>query len=100
MDTKATFNAAVCIIGIALLLIHTVDLLLKKERRKDENRLLTFIVFTAIHFATYLTFTIIKSNYSSNPLIISFYTVFFIMNNIEAFLLFSYTVSYIEIKKE
>ena len=100
MDVKATFNAAVCIIGIALLLIHTLDLLLKKGRRRDENNLLIFIIFTIIHFATYLTFTIIKASYTSDPLIISFYTTFFIMNNIELLLLFHYTLSYIPINKK
>ena len=100
MDVKATFNAAVCIIGIALLLIHTLDLFLKKGRRRDENNLLIFIIFTIIHFATYLTFTIIKASYTSDPLIISFYTTFFIMNNIELLLLFRYTLSYIPINKK
>ena len=100
MDSKTTFNTTVCIVGIAFLLIHTVNLLLKRDRRKDENNLLFFIVFTIIHFATYLTFTFIKINYSSNPLIIGFYTTFFIMNNIEVLLLFRYTFSYITIKKK
>ena len=100
MDSKTTFNATVCIVGIAFLLIHTVNLLLKKDRRKDENNLLLFIVFTIVHFTTYLTFTFIKINYTSNPLIISFYTVFFIMNNIEVLLLFNYTISYISLKKK
>ena len=100
MDVKSTFNAAVCIIGIALLLIHTLDLLLKKNKRKDENNLLIFIVFTVVHFATYLTFTFIKAYYTSDPLIISFYTTFFIMNNVELLLLFHYTLSYIPISKK
>lgn len=100
MDSKTTFNATVCIVGIAFLLIHTVNLLLKRDRRKDENNLLFFIVFTIIHFATYLTFIFIKINYSSNPLIIGFYTTFFIMNNIEVLFLFRYTFSYITIKKK
>ena len=100
MDVKSTFNAAVCIIGIAFLLIHTLDLLLKKNRRKDENYLLIFIVFTIVHFATYLTFTFIKVNYTSNPLIMGFYTTFFIMNNIEVILLLNYTLSYIPLKKK
>ena len=100
MDIKATFNAAVCIIGIALLLIHAVDLSIKKGRRKDENNLLAFIIFTIIHFATYLTFTIIKASYTSNVLIIGFYTTFFIMNNIELIFLFHYTISYITLNKK
>ena len=100
MDIKATFNAAVCIIGIALLLIHTLDLLLKKDRRKDENNLLIFIVFTIVHFATYLAFTFIKANHTSNALIIAFYTTFFIMNNIEVLLLFIYMLSYVPLPKK
>lgn len=100
MDNKSIFNATICIIGIAFLLIHTIDILLKKDRRKDENNLLLFIVFTMVHFATYLTFTLIKVNYSSNPLIIGFYTTFYIMNNIEAVLLFAYTVNYISAPKK
>ena len=100
MDIKAAFNAAVCIIGIALLLIHTLDLLLKKDRRKDENNLLIFIVFTIVHFATYLAFTFIKANHTSNALIITFYTTFFIMNNIEVLLLFIYMLSYVPLPKK
>ena len=100
MDVKSTFNAAVCIIGIALLLIHTADLLLKKGRRRDENDLLIFIVFTIVHFATYLTFTFVKIYHSSDSLVIGFYTTFFIMNNIEILLLFNYTLTYISVKKK
>ena len=100
MDIKSTFNLTVCIIGIALLFIHTIDLLLKKGRRKDENNLLIFIIFTIFHFVTYLIFTVIKINYTNDPLIIGFYTAFFIMNNIQLFLLFNYTVSYININKK
>ena len=95
MDIKSTFNAAVCVIGIALFLIHALDLVITHDRRKDENNRLIFLIFTIIHFATYLTFTIIKASYTSDSLIISFYTTFYIMNNIEAILLFNYTVSYI-----
>lgn len=98
MGEKGVFNATVCIIGIAILLIHAVNILLKKDRRKDENSLLSFILFTAFHFAVYLTFTIIKIFYTSNPLIIGFYTTFFIMNNIELFLLFRYTVKFVFLK--
>ena len=100
MDAKTTFNVTVCIIGIAFLLIHTVDLLLKRNKRKDEKNLLLFIVFTIIHFATYLTFSFIKIKHASNPLVISFYTAFFIMNNIEALLLINYTLSYASVKRK
>ena len=99
MSGNAIFNATVCIIGIAILFIHVVNLLIKKERRKDENRLLSFLLFTVFHFITYLTFTIIKVYYTSNPFIISFYTVFYIFNNIEVFLLFLYMLSYVSLRE-
>ena len=99
MDSKSVFNVTVCLIGIIFMIIHSVDLLLKKNRRKDENNLLTFILFTAIHFSTYLTFTLIKTRYTSNAFIMSFYTIFYIMNNVEAILLFLYTVSYVPVSK-
>ena len=51
------FNATVCTFGIAILLIHVINLLLKKNKRKDELRLLVFLLFTVIHFSTYLAFT-------------------------------------------
>ena len=100
MDERSVFNATVCIIGIAILLIHAVNIFLKKDRRKDENNLLTFILFTVIHFAIYLTFTFIKVNYKSNPLIIGFYTTFFVMNNIELLLLFNYTIKFVTLKNK
>ena len=100
MNIQSAFNAAVCVIGIAILLIHTVNILLKKDRRKDENRLLIFVIFTAIHFATYLSFTIIKSYFKSDPLIIGFYTTFYIFNNVESLLFFAYAISYVAINKK
>ena len=100
MDSKSAFNATVCIIGIALFLIHTINILLKKNKRKDELCLLAFVVFNAFHFATYLVFTLIKMNYTSDNLIIAFYTVFYIMNNFELLLLMGYAMAYIPIKKK
>ena len=100
MDSKSAFNAAVCIIGILLLLIHTVDLILKKNKRKDEKNLLIFIVFTAIHFVTYLSFTLVKANYTSDNLIVCFYSVFYVMNNIEVLLLFFYAISFVTINEK
>lgn len=97
MAGNAIFNATVCIIGIAILLIHVVNMLLKKNKRNDEYRLLLFLVFTIIHFITYLTFTLIKVNYTSDAYIIGFYTTFYIFNNIEVFLLFFYMVSYVQL---
>ena len=100
MDSKSAFNATVCIIGIALFLIHTINILLKKNKRKDELYLLAFVVFNAFHFAAYLVFTIIKTNYTSDNLIIAFYTVFYIMNNFELLLLMGYAMAYIPIKQK
>lgn len=95
MTANSVFNMTVCIIGIVIFLIHIINLLIKKNRRKDENRLLLFLSFTAFHFAVYLTFTLIKVNYTSDPFVIGFYTVFYIFNNIEIILLFSYLLCYV-----
>ena len=100
MDSKSVFNATVCIIGIALFLIHTVNISLKKNRRKDENYLLAFVIFNACHFAAYLALTLIRMNYTSDNLIMAFYTVFYIMNSFESLLLFVYAISYFPIKKK
>ena len=94
MSNNAVFNATVCIMGILILAIHVVNLLVKKEKRKDELVLLTFFLFTIFHFATYLTFTFVKLNYTSNAFILAFYTVFYIMNNVEMLLLFRYAREY------
>ena len=98
MKGNAIFNATICIIGIAIIFIHVVNLIIKKNRRKDENQLLLFLVFTIVHFATYLTFTFIKVNYSSDAFVIAFYTIFYIFNNIEVFLLFLYMLAYVGLK--
>ena len=90
------FNATVCTIGIAILLIHVVNLLLKKNKRKDELRLLVFLLFTVIHFSTYLAFTFLKTNYASAPFIMGFYTTFYIFNNGEILLFFIYVLSYLQ----
>lgn len=100
MDNKSVFNATICVIGIAFLIIHAVNIFLKKGRRRDENRLLFFVLFTIVHFATYLTFTFVKVNYSSDPLIMGFYTTFYIFNNVESLLLFAYALAYIASSKK
>ena len=100
MNINAIFNATICIVGIAILLIHVVNILLKKNKRKDELRLLDFVVFTVIHFSTYLTFTLIKISYTSDSYIIGFYTVFYIFNNIEALLFFIYVLTYINLNRK
>ena len=100
MDEKSIFNAVICIIGIAIFLIHSIDLILKPNKRNDEKNLLVFFIFTALHFATYLTFVLIKPYYTSNRFIMAFYTAFYIMNNLELFLLYAYAISYIGPKKK
>ena len=97
MPGNAIFNATVCVIGIAILLIHVVNLLIKKNKRKDELSLLYFLVFTVFHFGVYLAFTFLKSVYTSDTLILAFYTTFYIFNNIELLLFFFYVLSYLEL---
>ena len=65
MIVNAIFNATVCILGILILSTHTVNLIVKKGKRKDEKSLLDFFVFTIVHFATYLVFTLVKVAYVS-----------------------------------
>lgn len=97
MSGSSVFNITVCIIGILILAIHSVDLIIKKNKRKDEITLLAFVLFTAFHFALYLTFSVIKLHYTASAMVIAFYTAFYIMNNLEVFFLFRYAHSYMEI---
>ena len=99
MTNNAVFNMSVCIIGILILTIHVANILIKKEKRKDEMILLDFFIFTIVHFATYLTFTLVKAYHSTNnAYVIAFYTIFYIMNNLEVFLLFRYAREFIDIE--
>lgn len=100
MDNNSIFNSTICLMGILILLIHIVNILTNKDKRKDDRRLLDFFIFTAVHFAVYLTFTFIKTVYTSETFVIGFYTAFYIMNNVEVFLLFKYTMSYVEPKEK
>ena len=100
MEPNSVFNATICILGIVIFLIHIVNVLMKKERRKYENVLLIFFAFTVLHFSTYLTFTFIKEVYTSDPFIIGFYTTFYIMNNLEVFILFYYFLYYTNINEK
>ena len=95
MENNVVFNLSVCLMGVLILSIHAVNLLLKKGKRKDERILLDFFLFTILHFTTYLIFTFIKIRYTSNAFIIAFYTIFYMMNNAELFLLFRYAREYI-----
>lgn len=100
MSNNSIFNATVCIMGILIFLIHAVNILIKKKRRRDELCLLDFLLFTVLHFSVYLVFTFLKNDHASNAFVIAFYTAFYIFNNIEAFLLFRYTLSYMEWKEK
>lgn len=97
MNPKSVFNATVCFLGVLILLIHIVNVSFKKERRKDENYLLLFFIFTLVHFATYFAFVLIKEKYTSNAYIMTFYTIFYIMNNVEVLLFYLYMVHYAKI---
>ena len=96
MGEKEIFNATICVIGIAIFFIHSIDLFFKKGKRRDEKNLLVFFAFTAFHFATYLTFTLLKPAIKSDAFTMGFYTAFYIMNNLELFFLFAYAVAYIK----
>ena len=98
--SPTTFNATVCLIGVLILLVHIINLLLKKDRRKDENHLLNFFAFTMIHFLTYFIFTMIKEVYVSDAFIITFYTIFYIMNNVEVMLFYLYMSNYTNIENK
>ena len=97
MENSYIFNATVCIFGILMLGIHTLSIILKKNKREDEICLLDFFIFTILHFSIYLAFTFIRMSYSSNGFIIAFYTSFYIMNNIELLLLYRYMKNYTEL---
>ncbi len=97
MSKNSVFNVAVCVLGIFILLIHIINLLIKKNKRKDEKALLDFFVFTAVHFAAYTVFSFVKMVYTSNAYIIAFYTAFYLLNNVEVFMLYKYMKSYTEL---
>ena len=100
MSPKSVFNATICLLGFLILLIHVVNLLIKKEKRKDENSLMNFFIFTMLHFVTYFTFILIKEKYTSDTYIMSFYTVFYIMNNVEVLLFYFYMSNYTDIPEK
>ena len=94
MNINVGINITICGIGIMIFLVHVFNLILKRNKRPDEKWLLVFMIFNVIHFTSYLVFNIIKIYYTSDTYVISFYTNFYIMNNIEVFLLFRYILSY------
>ena len=98
MSSKGVFNAVVCAIGILFFFIHVIGLVIKKDKRRDEKILLNFFLFMIILFTTYLSFDFIREGLKSNVFIITFYTVFYIMNNIAVFIFLNYAKSYISIE--
>ncbi|MDY6366950.1 MAG: histidine kinase [Clostridia bacterium] len=98
MSNNVIFNITVCVVGILIFTIHAVNIIVKKEKRKDERNLFDFLVFTIIHFFTYLVFSVVKLYYTSNAYVKTFYTIFYIMNNIEVLLLFRYMLDYVDFK--
>ena len=97
MAQNSVFNLTICLMGIMILLVHVANIMIQKETRWEEKILLYFFIFTIIHFATYLTFTLLKDTHQTNAFIIAFYTIFYIMNNIEVLLLFWYARNYIKL---
>lgn len=100
MTNNQIFNVTVCSIGIAILIIHIITALLKKNRRRDENALINFFFLTVIHFASYLAFTFIHLYYTSDNFIVASYTCFYIFNNLEVFFLFIYIIHYVEAQEK
>ena len=98
MSNNVIFNVTVCIIGVLIFTIHAVNIIIKKQKRKDERSLLVFLLFTIVHFSTYLAFSIVKNYYTSDTYVITFYTIFYIMNNIEVLLLLKYMLSYVDLE--
>lgn len=98
-NTNIVFNITICLMGSLILFVHLADLIIKRNKRKDEKWLLSFIAFTIFHFLVYLTYTVVKLEYTSNSFVMGFYTTFFIFNNIEVLLYFLYMMSFADVSK-
>ena len=98
-NTNIVFNITICIMGSLILFVHLCNLIIKKNKRKDEVMLLIFIAFTIFHFLFYLTYTLIKLKYTSNEFVMGFYTTFFIFNNVEVLLYFLYMMNFADVSK-
>jgi len=98
-NTNIVFNITICIMGSLILFVHLCNLIIKKNKRKDEKMLALFIAFTIFHFLFYLTYTLIKLKYTSNEFVMGFYTTFFILNNIEVLLFFLYMMNFADVSK-
>jgi sensor histidine kinase YesM len=100
MNANTGIKITICGIGIMIFLIHIVNLIIKRNKRNDEKWLLVFMIFNVFHFSIYLIFNLLRYKYTSNSIIMSFYTIFYIMNNIEVYLLFKYTLSYVSLANQ
>jgi sensor histidine kinase YesM len=100
MNANTGIKITICGIGIMVFLIHIVNLIIKRNKRNDEKWLLVFMIFNVFHFSIYLIFNLLRYKYTSNSIIMSFYTIFYIMNNIEVYLLFKYTLSYVSLANQ
>ncbi len=98
-NTNIVFNITICLMGSLILFVHLADLIIKRNKRKDEKWLLSFIAFTIFHFLVYLTYTLVKLDYTSNSFVMGFYTTFFIFNNIEVLLFFLYMMNFADVSK-
>ena len=98
-NTNIVFNITICIMGSLILSVHLVNLIIKRNKRKDEKWLLGFIGFTIFHFLFYLTYTLIKFYYTSNIFVMGFYTTFYVLNNIEVLLFFLYMMNFADVSK-
>lgn len=99
MDYKTVFNATVCVVGILFLIIHAVNISLKKNKRRDDLIFLGFILLTGVLFALYFAYTLITLYYKNDGLVMTAQTIFYIMNNLEFVLFFGYAIAYIGPKK-
>ena len=84
MGYKTVFNATVCIVGILFLLIHALNVGLKKNKRKDDLIFLGFVLLTAILFVLYLIYTIISFHYKEDSIVMVSNTIFYIISNLSA----------------
>ena len=100
MEYKIVFNATVCIVGILFLLIHALNVGLKKNKRKDDLIFLGFVLLTAILFVLYFIYTIISFHYKEDSIVMASNTIFYIINNLEFVLFFGYAIAYIAPKKK
>ena len=72
-NTNIVFNITVCIMGSLILSVHLANLIIKRNKRKDEKNLLAFIAFTIFHFLFYLTYTLIKLFFNKTNKIIAYF---------------------------